>query len=136
MSSSGETASRSFEQITNAVIAVNTARAVVASRLACDFVISSFPHRDYVRISVYKRWIARSVTGMIRMNLVVKVGLGVALSFMTRLRWPGPTNSASNNHAFLQPRPGRRQAEHGDLQVLRYSSTSRLEIFPLPVSLR
>jgi hypothetical protein len=45
-------------------------------------VISSFAHHDYLRISVYKRCIAKNVLGMIRMNHVMKTGLAVALSLM------------------------------------------------------
>jgi hypothetical protein len=46
-------------------------------------VISRFPHRDYVRISVYKNFDCQKRQGMIRMNHVMKIGFGVALSFMT-----------------------------------------------------
>ena len=48
-----------------------------------DFVISRIRLRDYVSVSGYKRSIAREVMGMIRMSYVVKIGFGVALSFMT-----------------------------------------------------
>jgi hypothetical protein len=47
-------------------------------------VISRFAHRDYVRISVYKKLrLPENVIRMIRMSHVMKIGLGVALSFMT-----------------------------------------------------
>jgi hypothetical protein len=46
-------------------------------------VISRIRHRDYVSLSGYKSAIASNVTGMIRMNLVMKIGLGVVLSVMT-----------------------------------------------------
>jgi hypothetical protein len=48
-----------------------------------DFVISRVRLRDYVPFSGYKRSIAGEVMGMIRMNHVVKIGFGIALSFMT-----------------------------------------------------
>jgi hypothetical protein len=56
---------------------------VSPSPLLLDFVISRVRLRDYVPISGYKRSIARSVMGMIRMSHVVKIGFGAALSFMT-----------------------------------------------------
>ena len=45
--------------------------------------ISRLRLRDYVRLSGYKLCITKNVIGMIRMNHVMKIGLGVALSFMT-----------------------------------------------------
>ena len=45
--------------------------------------ISRVPLRDYVPLSVYKHSIAKNLIGMIRMNHVMKIGFGVALSFMT-----------------------------------------------------
>ena len=45
--------------------------------------ISRVRLRDYVRLSGYKHAFAKNVIGMVRMNHVVKIGLGVALSFMT-----------------------------------------------------
>jgi hypothetical protein len=53
------------------------------SRFPGDFVISRVALRDYVPVSGYRCAIARNVIGMIRMNLVMKIGFGVALSFMT-----------------------------------------------------
>jgi hypothetical protein len=46
-------------------------------------VISRLALGDYVPVSVYKRRLSKNLTGMIRMNHVMKIGLGVALSFMT-----------------------------------------------------
>ena len=54
-----------------------------ASRHPRDFVIPRVRLRDYVRLSGYKHCIAKNVIGMVRMNHVMKIGLGVALSFMT-----------------------------------------------------
>jgi hypothetical protein len=51
--------------------------------LSGDFVISRIALRDYVPVSGYTCAIAKNVIGMIRMNLVMKIGFGVALSFMT-----------------------------------------------------
>lgn len=45
--------------------------------------ISRLRLRDYVPVSGYNRAIARNLIGMIRMNLVMKIGFGVALSLMT-----------------------------------------------------
>ena len=45
--------------------------------------ISRLRLRDYVRLSGYKLCITKNVIGMIRMNHVMKIGLGVALSFVT-----------------------------------------------------
>jgi hypothetical protein len=50
--------------------------------LLLDFVISRVRLRDYVPVSGYKRFPAGEVMGMIRMSHVVKIGFGVALSFM------------------------------------------------------
>ncbi len=49
----------------------------------CDFVISRVLLRDYVPLCVQKRCIAKNLIGMIRMKHVMKIGFGVALSFMT-----------------------------------------------------
>src|SRR6202022_1902375 len=77
-----EIASQFLEQITNAFIP--SIRRESPLRFACDFVISRFAHRDYVQISVYNNFDCQKREGMIRMNHVMKFGLGVALSFMTR----------------------------------------------------
>jgi hypothetical protein len=55
----------------------------VSTALPADFVIFRLRLRDYVLVSGYKRSIAGNVMGMIRMNHVVKIGLGIALSFVT-----------------------------------------------------
>ena len=57
--------------------------ALAGSRFLCDFMISRLRLRDYVPVSGYNRAIARNLIGMIRMNLVMKIGFGVALSLMT-----------------------------------------------------
>jgi hypothetical protein len=46
-------------------------------------VISRIRLRDYVPVCGYKRSIAKNFIGMIRMIHVMKIGFGVALSFMT-----------------------------------------------------
>jgi hypothetical protein len=52
-------------------------------RLARALRLCDFPLRDYLPRAVYKRSIAKNLIGMIRMNYVMKIGFGVALSFMT-----------------------------------------------------
>jgi hypothetical protein len=68
-----------------------------ASRLACEFVISRLPLRDYVRVSVYKSCIAQNLIGMIRMNHVMKSCLGVALSFMAL----GPVAAEADDYKLV-----------------------------------
>ena len=70
-----------------------------------------------------------------RMNHVMKIGFGVALSFMTL----APAAAGRRFQALqqpadcLQPRPGSGQAQHGDLQVLCLRLQRQdLGIFPLP----
>jgi hypothetical protein len=60
-----------------------------ASRPASEFVISRLPLRDYVRVSLPNRpskpIFEKDFIGMIRMNRVMKIHLGVALLFASSL---------------------------------------------------
>jgi hypothetical protein len=74
-------ARQSLEQTTNGILpSISRVQSRHRSR---DFVISRFRLGDYLAVSVYNPSSQKFAIGMIRMNHVVKIGLGAALSFVT-----------------------------------------------------
>jgi hypothetical protein len=69
-----------LEQITNVNIPSIRRKSPYAS--CCRQRLCDLPLRDYVPVSVYNAVLRKNLVGMIRMNHVMKIVFGIALSFM------------------------------------------------------